>query len=166
MSPVSRRRLAAALLAALGPAAHGEEDSFEQGLAAFEALDYAAARERWRACAAEGIGACQYALGVLHDEGLGVAQDEAQALAWYRRAARQDFPDALMQLGFLYAIGRGAVVQDPARAWAWFARAASLGVEGAAEHRDRVRRTLTNEELARAQRLADELSIRYHLQKE
>jgi TPR repeat protein len=154
----------AAVLVALSPAVPAA--GFDQGLAAFDAADYGLAQERWRACAREGIAACQYGLGVLHDEGLGVEQDVTEARRWYMRAARRDHPDALMRLGFLHAIGRGDVAQDPAQAWAWFARAASLGVPQAAEHRDRVGQMLTAEELARAQGLADELSIRHHLQKE
>jgi TPR repeat protein len=70
-----------------------------------------------------------------------------------------------MQLGFLYATGRGGIIQDPVQAWAYFARAAAVGVAGAAESRDRIARELSIEDRARAARLADEASIRYHLQK-
>jgi hypothetical protein len=40
-----------------------------------------------------------------------------------------------------------------------------VGVAGAAESRDRIARELSIEDRARAARLADEASIRYHLQK-
>ena len=137
----------------------------QAGLSAYRSNDYAAAHDRWHECATAGTASCQYGLGVLHDVGLGVAKNSEEALAWYERAAAQEYPDALMQLGFLYAVGRGNVVQSPELAWAWFARAAAAGVPEAAGHQDRVGSMLTEEELSRAQRIADELSIRYHLQK-
>ena len=138
---------------------------FESGLAAFQSRDYTATLEQWRSCADEGKAACQYGLGVLHADGLGVPRDLAVAISWYERAAEQDYPDALMKLGFLYAVGRDDLVQDPVRAWAWFARAAAVGVQQAAAHRDRVGELLTADELGEAQKMADEMSIRYHLQK-
>ena len=86
------------------------------------------------------------------------------ALHWYERAARQANPDAMMQLGFLYATGRGDIVQNAVLAWVWFARAASRGVVQAARNRDRIGELLTSSELADAQRRADQLSIEYHQQ--
>jgi TPR repeat protein len=138
---------------------------FDSGLGALRSRDYARALEQWSLCAEKGDAACQFGLGVLHDDGLGVPREVSRALSWYERAAAQDYPDALMQLGFLYAVGRQGVEQDPVRAWAWFARAAAVGVEQAPAHRDRVGELLTPDELAAAQKMADELSIRYHLQK-
>jgi len=140
-------------------------DGFDDGLAAYRSQDYAAAHDHWHECATAGTARCQFGLGMLHDAGLGVVKDGNEALAWYERAAAQEYPDALMQLGFLYAVGRERVSQRPVLAWAWFARAAAVGVPEAAGHRDRVGALLTEEELAQAQRIADEFSIRYHLQK-
>jgi len=164
---VSRRRIvvASGLGICLALASSGAFTDFASGLAAFREKAYGDAHDRWQECARQGSADCQYGLGVIYDEGLGVAADIYQALVWYEQAARQDHPDALMQLGFLYATGRDGIVQDPVQAWAWFARAASLGVPGAAEGRNRVAKVLTSEERARAERLADEASIRYHLQK-
>ena len=135
---------------------------FDAGLAAHRAGDYGKAHDQWKACAQADEPRCQYALGVLLDDGAGVERDVQAALRWYLLAARGEVPEAMMQLGFVYATGRnGAVSQDPVRAWAWFSRAAALGLEGAAEHRRRVGDLLTAEELQRAEALADELSIRY-----
>lgn len=138
---------------------------FQSGLDAFDNEQYGAAHDRWRECAIAGDASCQYGVGVLHDDGLGVPANTFEALRWYELAARSAHPDALMQLGFIYATGRGGIIQDPVQAWAYFARAAVLGVAGAERSRDRVGRELSTEERVRAERLADEASIRYHIQK-
>jgi TPR repeat protein len=158
-----RRRivLGIALAAVLNPLPAAE---FDHGLTAYRSGDHGAAHDRWRKCALAGEARCQFALGALFDDGLGVKRDAGQALAWYQRAARQGFPDAMMQLGFLFATGRDGFTQDPVQAWAWFSRAASQGVPEAADRRELVGGLLSPEELDRARQLADQLSIQYHLQ--
>lgn len=68
----------------------------------------------------------QYNLGVRYANGDGVAQDDAQALAWYRRAAAQGYASAQYNLGFFYLQGRG-VARSDRTAVDWFRRAAELG---------------------------------------
>jgi uncharacterized protein len=51
--------------------------------------------------------------------GRGVAQDETEAVRWYRKAASQGDAAAQSNLGFVYFNGRG-VVQDYAQALTWF----------------------------------------------
>ena len=139
---------------------HGQAD-FESGLSAYQTQAYGEAFDDWQRCANENVAACQYALGVLHDEGRSVEPNIYAALRWYERSARQAYPEAMMQLGFLYATGRGEIVQNAVLAWVWFARAAAKGVKQAAQHRDRTGRLLTAAELADAQRRADLLSLEY-----
>jgi TPR repeat protein len=157
------RRAATVLLLTTAP--YQSEADFESGLNAYRTQAYGEAFDDWQRCANEHSAACQYALGVLHDEGRAVEADVYAALRWYERAARQAYPDAMMQLGFLYATGRGEIVQNAVLAWVWFSRAAVKGVTHAAPHRDRVGRLLTAAELADAQRRADLLSIEYQQQK-
>ena len=52
-----------------------------------------------RALAEQGNAEAQFALGRMYAEGLGVAQDEADALAWYGRAAEQGHTDAQREVG-------------------------------------------------------------------
>jgi len=52
-----------------------------------------------RALAEQGNAEAQFALGRMYAEGLGVAQDEADALAWYGRAAEQGHADAHREVG-------------------------------------------------------------------
>jgi TIR domain/Sel1 repeat len=64
--------------------------------------------------------------GLSYQHGLGVQQDYAQAMAWYRKAADQGNADAQYNIGVLYHNGRG-VRQDYAQAKAWFQKAADQG---------------------------------------
>ena len=143
----------------------GDAADFASGQDAWEQGHYGDARARWQACAVEGSARCQHALAVLLEEGRGGAPDLRAALPWYRRAAAQDHLEALVRLGFLYAIGGEVVSQDPVQAWAWFARAAAIGEPRAGALRDRVGELLTEAERVDAERRADALSIRHHLQK-
>ena len=65
-------------------------------------------------------------LGVMYDNGRGVPQDDAEAVAWYRKAAEQGDADAQTYLGFMYDKGRG-VRQDYDEAVTWYRKAAEQG---------------------------------------
>ncbi len=43
----------------------------------------------------------------MYDEGLGVTQDYAEAMKWYRKAAEQGHAGAQHNLGFMYTEGQG-----------------------------------------------------------
>jgi uncharacterized protein len=62
----------------------------------------------------------------MYEHGRGVAKDDAQAVAWYRKAADQGDADAQNNLGLMYANGRG-VAKDDAQAVAWYRKAADQG---------------------------------------
>jgi TPR repeat protein len=95
----------------------------------------------------------------MYARGLGVPQDYAEAVRWYRLAADQGHASAQNNLGVMYATGEG-VLQDYVQAHMWYNLAASrpthvlrdLAVEG----RDRVAGELTPAALNEAQRLARE----------
>jgi TPR repeat protein len=75
---------------------------------------------------------------VRYDDGHGVPQDFARALALYTRAARSGLVDAQYMVGRFYGAGRG-VRQNPARALYWFNLAAAGGHPHAAAQRDQQR---------------------------
>ena len=54
-------------------------------------------------------------------------RDEAEAVAWYRKAAAQKLPLAQLLLGVAYATGRGVPRDDP-QAFSWFEQAANSGL--------------------------------------
>ncbi len=95
--------------------------------------DYAAAYAEWLPLAELGDIEAQYNLGVLYDEGAGVAQDLARAAHWYHKAAEQGFVDAQTNLGIMYLHGQG-VVRDLEKAGHWFQQAASKGDADAAAY--------------------------------
>ena len=164
---VHRSTLAIALLAAVGTASHAAESTtrFEQGLAAYRDGDGLSAGEFWQPCARDGDARCQYALGVLFDDGAADwPADIHKALIWFRRAARQNHLDAQIRLGFIYAVGRDDIAQNIETAYVWFSIAAANGSEAAREHRQRVLSLMTEPEIARANARLTEESIRYHEQ--
>lgn len=98
----------AQLAAARGPAAEGEV-----------ARALAEVRER----AARGDVVAQFSLGsILYY----AADDTAQAIEWFRKAAAQQYPPAEFQVGQLYDFGFG-VVQSDGEALTWYRRAAGHG---------------------------------------
>lgn len=58
--------------------------------------------------------------------GRGVAQSDRQAIAWYRKAAKQDFAKAQYLLGVAYSTGRG-VPENSRNALKWYLKAAEQG---------------------------------------
>ena len=98
----------------------------EDGLAAYQAKDYAKAIALWRPLADSGLAAAQYRIGVMYAEGKGVATNDAEAALWFERAAVQGDASAQYDLGASYAEGVG-VRKDAVTAAQWFQRAADQG---------------------------------------
>jgi TPR repeat protein len=69
-------------------------------------------------------------IGELYEDGLGVRQDYAQAMVWYRKAADQNNPDGQNDIGALDEHGHG-VNQDYAQSMAWRRKAADQGYAAA-----------------------------------
>jgi len=69
--------------------------------------------------AESGNAGAQFYLGVRYGFGQGVAQDDREAMKWYRKAAEQGFASAQYNLGVMYRDGRG-VPQDYREAVKWF----------------------------------------------
>lgn len=82
--------------------------SYDSGLYAYSAGDYATARREWLPLAEAGDARSQYQLGVMHINGEGVEADAAMALKWFRLAADQGYTPSLVSLAGLYYAGRGA----------------------------------------------------------
>jgi len=143
-----------ALLAAAAPDAYASD----AGTEAMKRGDFARAAEEWMPLARQGMAEAQFNLGVLHAKGLGVEQDYEQAHRWWLLAARKGEVSALENLGIMYARGDG-VAPDAVEAYRWFTLAAAAYPSG--ERRERMRdaraavaRTLTPQQIERAERLA------------
>jgi TPR repeat protein len=76
--------------------------------------------------AEQGDANAQCSLGLMYDEGTGVAQDKKEAVKWYRKSAEQVNADAQCNLGFMYNRGFG-VDQDQKEAVKWFRKSAEQG---------------------------------------
>jgi TPR repeat protein len=130
--------------------------NFEKGVEAYENGNYAAAREEFHPLADAGYAKAQYYLGrIYHKGGGGMAQDDVEAVGWYRLAAEQghaqaqsnlaemmlDHTEALrlyrfaaeqgdakaqFNLGVLYAESEG-VARNYKKAAEWFTLAAEQG---------------------------------------
>ena len=100
---------------------------FEAGLEAYERGDYVAALNVYRPLAEQGNAQAQYHLGLMYENGHGMAQDNVEALNWYSKAAEQGHASAQNNLGAMYDKGRG-VPQDDAEAAKWYTKAAAQGV--------------------------------------
>ena len=78
--------------------------------------------------AEQGSPLAQTMLGILHAEGMGVPQNDTEAVKLFRMAAEQDHADAQFHLGGMYGLGRGVAV-DYVEAYMWVSLAAAHGVD-------------------------------------
>ena len=114
--------------------------------------------ETQRQAAEQGDTWAQNNLGGMYRSGLGVPQDYAEAMKWFRLAAAQGAASAQYNLGIMYDRGRG-VPQDAVQAHKWLNLAASRTGEErekSVKTRDLVARRMTAAQIAEAQRLARE----------
>ncbi len=87
-------------------------------------------------------------------------QDDAQALAWYRKAAEQGNAKAQHNLGLMYGTGNG-VPKDYVEAHKWYnlaaaAHASAESQKAWARVRDSLEKEMTPQQVADAQKLARE----------
>ena len=130
---------------------------FNLGFEYYQKEDYEAALVWFKLAAEQGFANAQYNLGVMYDQGQGVAQDYKEAVRWYRKAAEQGHASSQFILGSMYDNGQG-VPQDYVQAHMWFNLAASQSSgedrENSARNRDAMTSIMTYEQIAEAQRLA------------
>jgi len=104
--------------------------SFDKGIDAYKAKDYAGAMAQWKPLAEKGDARAQFNVGSLYRDGLGVKPDAVEGARWYMLAAAQGDADALANLGVLYMQGSG-VPQSYTMARGLLARAAAKNQEQA-----------------------------------
>ena len=80
----------------------------------------------WVERAEAGDANAQFVLGVRYDNGIGVPEDDTEAVKWYRLAADQGDADAQLNLGLMYDNGNG-VPEDDTEAVKWYRLAADRG---------------------------------------
>ena len=98
----------------------------DKGKAALDRGNYATALMELRPLAEQGDASAQYSLGLMHEYGQGVRQDDAEAVEWYRKAAMQGVALAQYKLGVMYDNSWG-VPRNDIEAVKWYAKAAVQG---------------------------------------
>ena len=104
-----------------------QQAAFDAGLAAKDRGHYATAIRAWLPLAEAGSAEAANNIGHMYEEGLGVAQNYAEAMDWYRKAALQELAQAQHNVGLLYYNGYG-VAANPREALRWFRLAANQGL--------------------------------------
>ena len=116
---------------------------------AFAAPDF----DETKALADQGDVDAQFKLGVIYDIGLGVPENDAEAVKWYRKAAEQGHANAQSNLGFMYANGDG-VPENFVHAYVWWSMAKTQGDEDAKGNLEILKPQMTKQQIAEAQALA------------
>ncbi len=98
----------------------------EAGWQAFQRGDFAAARAAWQPLAKAGDAPAQFNLGVMFDEGWGMAVDHGRARGLWQEAAEQGHVRAQHNLALLHIAGDDGA-QDFAQAVFWLKQAADQG---------------------------------------
>ena len=93
----------------LGNVGMSESADLQKGLTAYQRGDYATALREWTPLAILRNAAAQFNLGVMHEKGQGVPQNDKTALKWYRLAAEQGNAAAQFNLGVMYNEGEGVL---------------------------------------------------------
>jgi uncharacterized protein len=151
------------LLSVLFLATSSFANDFEEGLDAIHGTNYDKALEKLMPLASQGHAAAQYNLGVMHEWGNGVPQDDVKAAEWYRLSSELSHRDAQNNLGAMYSKGEG-VKQNFVEALKWFVVSADNGSEGGRKNIDIVEKRMTSGQITQAKKLAREW-IKQHQKK-
>lgn len=102
-------------------------EPFGLAVKAYERGEYAVALRSFRRLAGEDNPGAAYYLGEMFRYGRGVRQDDAKAVVWYRRAAKQGHALAQRKMGSAYFLGHLDLPKDPVEGARWYRRAAEGG---------------------------------------
>jgi uncharacterized protein len=89
------------------------------GLAHYQQHRDVQAYAQWRRLADQGHGESLFNMGIMTRDGLGVAADPAEGLAWMRKAAAAGYAQAYFDVGAAYSVGRLVPkdVEEAVRNW-------------------------------------------------
>ena len=117
--------------------------------------DEAEAVKWYRKAADQGYNVAQILLGFCYKNGEGVATNEVEAVKWFRKAAERGDQSGQYMLGLSYQYGKGAPSNN-VEALKWFNLSAAQDYEIAKRTQSEIGRLMTKEEIAEAQKLANE----------
>ena len=124
LSRVPKLLVRVLLLAAVSAVASAD---FKRGMDLWDRGKLAEATAEFRRGADAGDARAQDQLGIMYEEGQGVAEDPPSAAFWYEKAAVQGYAPAQLNLARLYRNGKG-VARDESRAVHWYTQAAEGGL--------------------------------------
>ena len=116
------------------------EQQFQQGSEATTRGDYQTTFKFLLPLAEQGNAQAQLMLGNMYANGLGVKQDDVEAVKWYRKAAEQGYADAQAMLGFSYLLGQSGVQVNKSLAKEWFGKACDNGYQEGCEYYGKLNR--------------------------
>ncbi|CWX27791.1 tetratricopeptide repeat protein [Haemophilus influenzae] len=116
------------------------EQQFQQGSEATTRGDYQTTFKFLLPLAEQGNAAAQLMLGVMYARGIGVKQDDFEAVKWYRQAAEQGYANAQAILGFSYLLGQSGVQVNKSLAKEWFGKACDNGEQVGCEYYGKLNR--------------------------
>lgn len=136
-------------------AQHNLGDYYDIG---FEVPQNPTEAAKWfRKSADQGFAEAQHKLGSCYKYGRGVPKDDAEAVKWFRKVAEQEYfnAEAQFNLGVCYQLGEG-VSKDVVEASKWYHLSAAQENKDAAKSLAALDKTMTPEQIAEAQKRADE----------
>ena len=139
-----------ALLFTAGAVAQNADALYKEGKALYDLENYKKAFPKLKAAADKGHKKAQYRVGLCYDKGRGVTEDDAAAVSWYLKSAKQDYAKAQYELAKCYLKGEG-VAADEAKAKQWLTKAVKNAKHGQ-EIRDKM-----DEEIAEGKQTAKRL---------
>ena len=89
----------------------------------------------------------------MYSTGIGIPENDAEAVKWFRLAAEQGYSQAQSNLGVMYAYGDG-VPMNYLTAYVWMSVSAAQGNQNARGNIEVVKNELTSEQVAQGQVLA------------
>ena len=111
----------------------GKEGSYNEGVAAYNAKNYAEARAHWAKSIEEGESLAANNLAYLLYYGLGGTAEPERAVSLWKQGALAGHSEAQWHLGRAFAAGK-AVKRDYVEAYAWY-RCALASTESPQQHR-------------------------------
>jgi uncharacterized protein len=132
----------------LAPNVRADMDS---GLMAYANGDFDTAAREFLRLSEQGDKSAQYHMGLLYEEGQGVAQQMEKAIQCYRKAAEQGYVDAYFALGEIYLRQPGGQ-KDRIKAFYWLGLAAKHGHPRGEEEFRRNRKAMTSDQISIAER--------------
>ena len=139
------------------------EDQYNLGLRYERGItlpqSYPEAAHWYRLAAMQGYREGQYKVCELSERGQGLPQDYQEALRWCGLAAEQGHGRAMFIIGRLYHMAHG-VPQDLVRAHMWYNLATANGYDDGKKWRDRIAEEMSPSQVAEAQKLAREWSVK------